>query len=536
MESSTKTNTRQEIFSNNLKFIMEDLGINQSAIIAATGASSGNISGWVNKKAVPSYVNQGRLAKFLCVPPEFLTTNHGAQLHNTLANRLNFKIKDLNLNKGDVYGAMGVTYYIFNTWIKGKKEPDFKELSDLAELLETTPQWLRNGYADVSAYILTNDTDSDDKNNEVAEHQEFEPTLELASDDELSATEVVDDVQYSGSLVATANPDDEAEDVWAASSAKLIQSLPQARELVAMVREEQSSDEPTDSDDDSDDNSTIKKADKAKKAKKAKADKKADKKAVKRKKAKRKKAKRKEAKRIAQEEFGIAQAFAIARLHAHIQAQLDAQKQAGLEADLADAMADHSHKALMTWESPNPNPISSLTTKSALKAERKSKKKTKVAANDVVAEQAAPSPISMAVEVPVFKLADVGGKKSVVKKLKRTKKTVIVDNNLFVTSQASPADSICIYNKGWCISPDTCNYDLCFADTSKTEIKDGERYLFAQDGIIKMNRIKHDCDSGLLIGNTIPREPNEIISPDELDSIKIIGWVYSINTTRAWID
>ena len=522
MESSTKpNNTRQAIFSNNLKFILDDLGINQSAIIAATGASSGNISGWVNQKSVPSYVNQGRLAKFLCVPIEFLTTNHGAQLHNTFANRINFKIKSLNLNKGDVYGAMGVTYYIFNTWIKGKKEPDFKEMSDLAELLETTPQWLRKGYADVSAYIHTSDTDSDDTNKEAAEYRAFEPTLEMASDDELSATELVDDVQYSGSLAATANTTDENEESLVADGVE-VGSSPSPAESP----EEQSSDESTDSDDDS----TIK-IDDTKKAKKVKAAKKAEKKA-----AKRKKAKRKEAKRIAREEFGIAQAFAITRMQAHIQSQLDAQKQAGLEADLADAVANHSHKALMTWESPIPSSSSNLKAKSALKAERKSKKKTKVAASDVVAEQAAPSPISMAVEVPVFKLADVGGKKSVVKKLKRTKKTVIVDNNLFVTSQASPADSICIYNKGWCISGDIGNYDLCFADTSKTEIKDGERYLFAQGGIIKMNRIKHDCDGGLLIGNTIPREPNEIISPDELGSIKIIGWVYSINTTRAWID
>lgn len=486
---------------------MDDLGIKQAAIIAATGASSGNVSGWVNEKAVPTYVNMGRLAKFLCVSPEFLTTYHGSQLSNTLANRIKFKIKFLNLNKGDVFGAMGVTYYIFTGWVKGKKIPSQEQLNDLAVLLETTPEWLMIGYGDMSAYTALADKVSDTIDDEAEQPQKADPTLKSVCEGELPATEAVDDTQYFGSLVEEAAPDDETEGSLIAGGSEY------KANSVGKSKEYQEGDKNTDSDDD-----TVKIDGDTKKIKKAK--KKAEKKA-----AKRKKAKRKQAKRKAQKELGIAQVFAIARMHAldhaHAQAQIDAQAQ--VQSELQAEVAAQSK-----------------VQRKELKAELKNKKKTKFAAvdaitpNAIAAESSAPPSISIAVEVPVFKLVQKIGKKSVTKKLKRTKKTVVADKSLFVLSQASPVDSICIYNKGWCISPDICNYDLCFADISKTEIKDGERYLFIQDGAIKIDHIKHDCDGGLLIGNTVPRHPDAIIAHDEVVNIEIIGWVYSINTTRAW--
>ena len=76
---------------------------------------------------------------------------------------------------------------------------------------------------------------------------------------------------------------------------------------------------------------------------------------------------------------------------------------------------------------------------------------------------------------------------------------------------------------------------ICVADSSKKEVKDGKIYCF-RHGVIRRTRYLYRLPDGSLLirSHNTEKHPDETISPKDLDSIEIYGWVWQWSVSEKW--
>jgi transcriptional regulator with XRE-family HTH domain len=107
-------------------------------------AYSSKISAWELGKVRPSDKAIRLLAKFYGVSAEWLLTGTFADgMANGFGDRLKGRLEELELSVDDEMG--GVVAAKLRAWIDGKVVPSRTVLSKVAEVLDTTPEWLLFG-------------------------------------------------------------------------------------------------------------------------------------------------------------------------------------------------------------------------------------------------------------------------------------------------------------------------------------------------------------------------------------------------------
>lgn len=74
----------------------------------------------------------------------------------------------------------------------------------------------------------------------------------------------------------------------------------------------------------------------------------------------------------------------------------------------------------------------------------------------------------------------------------------------------------------------------CTADASKKDIKDGKIYCFRHGVMRRTKYLYMRPDGGLLIKSHNPSYDDEIIAPEDMGDIEILGWVWEWSNMERW--
>ena len=74
----------------------------------------------------------------------------------------------------------------------------------------------------------------------------------------------------------------------------------------------------------------------------------------------------------------------------------------------------------------------------------------------------------------------------------------------------------------------------CTADASKKQIKDGKIYCFRHGVMRRTKYLYMRPDGGLLIRSHNPAYEDEIIKPEDVSDIEILGWVWEWSNMERW--
>lgn len=74
----------------------------------------------------------------------------------------------------------------------------------------------------------------------------------------------------------------------------------------------------------------------------------------------------------------------------------------------------------------------------------------------------------------------------------------------------------------------------CTADASKKEIKDGKIYCLRHGVMRRTKYLYRRPDGGLLIRSHNPAYPDEIVAPEDMNDIEILGWVWEWSNMERW--
>lgn len=457
--SSDKKPRDPKPFSQNLKFMMKALNLIQADIVAATNASSGNVSGWVNEGRTAAPKNRATLAKFFGVTPQWLITKH-EPLEDLFPIRLTFKIAQSKLSRQEIYTLLNVSYYILNSWMTGKKAPNEEQLNDLAAVLDTTPSWLlhgdseavtdNQGMSDDATTAETNPKSESDTHKDAPEPEPAPAVEPVAESDPESADDYDDDYDYDYD-----DDDDTLTDIVPN------EQQPTDSESKDAAHDGESTTDTTGNVEDSQDQAQAQAQEtKAKKSKK-----------------------RKDKKAKAAKKQQIISDAVIAKIN-------DINHATGLVQALA-------------------------LTPTAL---------------DLIDIEVY-APFKKTVIDDKTKQPTTKGKE----KLKRMDaEKFTVSRDVFEKSGASAENTIGFYNTNTSMSPTIMKGAKCLADKSKTQIINGEIYLFRYQKALGIAHLHHLPDGGLVLRCANRNKAEEFLSAEEAKGVKIIGWVFSVTNTATW--
>lgn len=99
---------------------------------------------------------------------------------------------------------------------------------------------------------------------------------------------------------------------------------------------------------------------------------------------------------------------------------------------------------------------------------------------------------------------------------------------------ASITQSFSYINDGDSMSDRISDGARCTADASKKEIKDGKIYCFRHGVMRRTKYLYWRPDGGLLIRSHNPEYEDEIVPPEQMDDIEILGWVWEWSNMERW--
>lgn len=99
---------------------------------------------------------------------------------------------------------------------------------------------------------------------------------------------------------------------------------------------------------------------------------------------------------------------------------------------------------------------------------------------------------------------------------------------------ASMTQSFSYNNDGDSMSERISDGARCTADASKKQIKDGKIYCFRHGVMRRTKYLYMRPDGGLLIRSHNPTYEDEIIAPEDMDTIEILGWVWEWSNMERW--
>lgn len=99
---------------------------------------------------------------------------------------------------------------------------------------------------------------------------------------------------------------------------------------------------------------------------------------------------------------------------------------------------------------------------------------------------------------------------------------------------ASITQSFSYINDGDSMSDRISDGARCTADASKKEIKDGKIYCFRHGVMRRTKYLYRRPDGGLLIRSHNPEYEDEIVTPEQMEDIEILGWVWEWSNMERW--
>ena len=99
---------------------------------------------------------------------------------------------------------------------------------------------------------------------------------------------------------------------------------------------------------------------------------------------------------------------------------------------------------------------------------------------------------------------------------------------------ASMTQSFSYINDGDSMAERISDGARCTADASKQEIKDGKIYCFRHGVMRRTKYLYMRPDGGLLIRSHNPAYLDEIIAPEDMNDIEILGWVWEWSNMERW--
>lgn len=99
---------------------------------------------------------------------------------------------------------------------------------------------------------------------------------------------------------------------------------------------------------------------------------------------------------------------------------------------------------------------------------------------------------------------------------------------------ASITQSFSYMNDGDSMAERISDGARCTADASKKEIKDGKIYCLRHGVMRRTKYLYRRPDGGLLIRSHNPAYPDEIIAPEDMSDIEILGWVWEWSNMERW--
>ncbi|MEN8619545.1 XRE family transcriptional regulator [Shewanella baltica] len=102
-------------------------------------------------------------------------------------------------------------------------------------------------------------------------------------------------------------------------------------------------------------------------------------------------------------------------------------------------------------------------------------------------------------------------------------------------SNVDPQHAACVTVSGNSMSPVLRNGTTVGVDTSKKSIVDGEMYAIDHDGMLRVKMLYRMPGGGIRIKSYNNDEyPDEFVQPEQLNELKIIGWVFWWSVLNIW--
>lgn len=115
-----------------------------------------------------------------------------------------------------------------------------------------------------------------------------------------------------------------------------------------------------------------------------------------------------------------------------------------------------------------------------------------------------------------------------------TDKKIRMSKQLARMAGASITQSFSYMNDGDSMAERISDGARCTADASKKEIKDGKIYCLRHGVMRRTKYLYRRPDGGLLIRSHNPAYPDEVIAPEDMEQIEILGWVWEWSNTERW--
>ncbi|MGP4715309.1 S24 family peptidase [Psychrobacter sp. T6-6] len=115
-----------------------------------------------------------------------------------------------------------------------------------------------------------------------------------------------------------------------------------------------------------------------------------------------------------------------------------------------------------------------------------------------------------------------------------TGKTIRMSKSSARKAGASITQSFSYVNDGDSMAERISDGARCTADASKKEIKDGKIYCLRHGVMRRTKYLYRRPDGGLLIRSHNPNYPDEIIAPEDMNDIEILGWVWEWSNMERW--
>lgn len=99
---------------------------------------------------------------------------------------------------------------------------------------------------------------------------------------------------------------------------------------------------------------------------------------------------------------------------------------------------------------------------------------------------------------------------------------------------ASITQSFSYMNDGDSMAERISDGARCTADASKKEIKDGKIYCLRHGVMRRTKYLYRRPDGGLLIRSHNPAYADEVVLPEDMNDIEILGWVWEWSNMERW--
>ncbi len=134
------------MFIERIEVLLSEKGVQKKTFLAELGLSKNSFVNWRDRGTIPSGATLQKIADYFGVSVDYLLGKAGSMESTadveTAIQRTKLLLKEKGLKQKYLFEQIGKSPVLFNDWKNGKSKPTDEVLKNIADVLDTTPEYL----------------------------------------------------------------------------------------------------------------------------------------------------------------------------------------------------------------------------------------------------------------------------------------------------------------------------------------------------------------------------------------------------------